>query len=34
LAVILGRPITKASDPRLVAALLLFTMTILYCVFR
>lgn len=34
LAVILGRPITKASDPRLVAALLLLTMTILYCVFR
>lgn len=34
LAVIFGQPLRKASDPRIIAALLLLTMTVLYCVFR
>jgi SSS family solute:Na+ symporter len=34
LAVIFGQPLRKANDPRIIAALLLVTMTVLYCIFR
>jgi SSS family solute:Na+ symporter len=34
LAVIFGQPLRKASDPRIVAGLLLLSMTVLYYIFR
>jgi SSS family solute:Na+ symporter len=34
LAVIFGPPLRKASDPRIVAALLLLAMIVLYYIFR